>query len=86
MSDWAREKVEVNLLTALYAIRYGMGRMTYANNDAAELAHRVWNRLPLTIRYQVFDEATRVKGIEKPPWAWLLANGPGLLSDGESDE
>ena len=57
------------------AIRYGMGRMTYANADASALAYRYWNLLPLRQQQLILHDALMLPdGIEREEWDWLLNN------------
>lgn len=66
-----RKKVEVDILVVLYAIRYGMGRMTYANNDASSLARQYWDDLNPSWQRQIKDDAMRLADTERLPWHWL---------------
>lgn len=53
------------------AIRYGMGRRTYANWDAASLAQQHWDSLTERDRHSIRLDASGLVGLEAEPWAWL---------------
>ena len=64
---------EVDLWTIIMAIRYGMGRMTYANDDASRLAKRVWVDLDHQQRENIRKDAERIMNeLDRRAWAWLL--------------
>ena len=64
---------EVDLWTIIMAIRYGMGRQTYANDDASRLARRVWCDLDRQQRELMREDAERVvTELERLEWGWLL--------------
>jgi hypothetical protein len=66
-------KYEVDQWTVIMAIRYGMGRMTYANTDASRLARMIWPDLDDQQRSIIRDDADRIaNGTERREWAWLL--------------
>lgn len=67
------ERVEVTLWTVVMAIRYGMGRMTYANGDASSLARQHWGRFPPFMRRMIRDDARNLpEGLERMEWEWLI--------------
>lgn len=54
------------------AIRYGMGRNTYANEDAAQLARTIWDDLADTHKRTLVDDARRITNpLIAQPWRWL---------------
>ena len=63
----------VSTWEALMAIRYGMGRMTAANEDAAALARRVWPSLDEHTRNGLRADRQRLwtGSIERQAWDWL---------------
>lgn len=63
--------IKVTPWELLMAVRYGMGRMTYANDDAARLARRYWRSFNASERYTIRRDAARVTGAEAAAWAWL---------------
>lgn len=73
----SHRKVEVPLWAVLYAIRYGMGRLTYANSDAARLAKEHWEKFDESTQQQIRRDAKEM--ISRDPmrmyardeWAWL---------------
>jgi hypothetical protein len=69
-TNWDTE-VKVPLWAVLWAIRYGLGRRTYANGDAAALAKEFWERFDVGIRTQIRDDAARLTGLEAEEWRWL---------------
>lgn len=67
------KRYEVDLWTILMAIRYGTGRMTYANEDASRLARRYWDDFSAQARDQIFHDADRITNrFDRQAWAWLL--------------
>lgn len=66
-----RKKVEVDILVVVYAIRYGMGRMTYANDDAASLARRFWGDFDESTRQQIRSDADLLSLPLRRPWYWV---------------
>lgn len=67
------KRVEVSLWTCLMAIRYGMGRRTAANEDAADLARQVWDDLDEHTKDQLRTDALRLDrdGFEREAWEWM---------------
>ena len=65
------DKVEVELWVVLYAVRYGMGRMTYANVESSNLAQKFWDKFPDNIQKQIFEDTSQLTGLEAKPWLWL---------------
>jgi hypothetical protein len=70
MSGNLDDRVEVSLWTVLMAIRYGMGRMSYANQDAADLARQHWDLFPPDIKRQIKDDVRRHVP-ESAAWGWV---------------
>lgn len=66
------DRVEVPAWALLYAIRYGMGRMTYANADVAELAKQHWDGVLKDHHDTIRADAWRLRGHERTPWEWLV--------------
>ena len=73
MGNWSYQRVEVDLVTVLYAIRYGQGRMTYAAQDAANLAHQFWDKFPPDIKMQIMRDVSDEFFPEsnRRYWTWL---------------
>jgi len=69
-TNWGAS-VTVTLWDVLMAIRYGMGRHTYANADASSLAKQVWPLFDVSVRNQLRRDASRLSGPEAEEWAWL---------------
>ena len=64
---------DVDLWTIIMAIRYGMGRQTFANDDASRLAKRVWGDLDHQQRENIRKDAERIMNeLDRRAWAWLL--------------
>lgn len=63
------QPVTVELWVVVCAIRYGTGRMTYANADAVSLALTHWQALPGFIRDQIVRDAQSLPdGYERQAW------------------
>lgn len=57
-SDSNRLNIEVRvpLWAILYAIRYGMGRLTYAADQACDLAEQHWDNFPAYVQQQIVSD------------------------------
>jgi hypothetical protein len=56
---------EVDDWTVLMAIRYGMGRQTFANMDASNLAKRFWHKLPRKFQASIKED---VESLSRETW------------------
>jgi hypothetical protein len=65
------EYVGVPLWVVVYAIRYGMGRKSYANEEASELAKEFWSDIPEFIQHQIVYDVERLDDDEHSSWEWL---------------
>ena len=61
----AEKQVEVSLWNCVMAIRYGMGRMTYAADDAVGLAERYWGEFDPETRKQLIDDWDFILALRK---------------------
>lgn len=67
---------EVDQWTVIMAIRYGMGRMTYANEDAARLAKWVWPDLSEADKRVLRVDASHITDESvRRAWGWMLEEG-----------
>lgn len=72
-----KKMYEVDQWTVIMAIRYGTGRMTYANEDASRLARMVWPDLDDNQRRIVRSDADRIiNESDRQAWSWLLERMP----------
>lgn len=67
---------EVDEWTVLMAIRYGLGRLTYANADAASLAWEHWDRFSEATRQTITQDVLHLRGTLTPAdiiatWDWI---------------
>jgi hypothetical protein len=78
--------VTVNLWNAVMAIRYGIGRQTYANSDASDLARRIWPLLDQTMRDQIRGDMARLTGPDAKAWAWLDDGMTAVVVENDDEE
>lgn len=82
--------IVVSPWTVLMAVRYGMGRLTYANEDAAKLARQHWDTFDESAQRTVIADAERLTGFTRTAWEWLVparqASHPYLMLRSDEDE
>ena len=74
-------RVPMPLWVLLHAQRYAMGRMTYANTDAARLVEEYWDQLPQHVRAQMRDDfngmdwSGPLRSDDRAAWLFIFDGG-----------
>jgi hypothetical protein len=67
------DEVVVPLWVVVYAIKFGVGRETFANMEVAEIARYFWNDIPSHVKDGIKDSALKIPDMEeRSHWNWLI--------------